>query len=298
MSPETAGAMGRCATCGFTPPYPTVACPQCGGRVTAGASPAPSDRAAFDPAASVSGAAGSGPMPAGDSGDAGDVVDGGWADRTMRRSDLAAPPPLSPVPPAAPGSAGSPGFPSSVPPPPPSPATAGQDWAAPPGGTAYPMPVQPAQPVDLGTRFIALLLDAAILVVPFFVIGLFGLLVGRSSILGLLVNLVLLALWVVGLVLLIVPLARIGQTIGKRTMGVQVVDAATGGPIGVGRSLARSVVWWLMGVPCYLGYISYFTDGSGYNRGFHDQAANSMAVAVPKVPIGQAIQDVVRSLHG
>lgn len=154
-----------------------------------------------------------------------------------------------------------------------------------------------ARPSDLGTRFVALLIDYVIAWAPFLVFVPIGLFIGRSSLIGLLVRLLMLALVVLAWALLVVPMGRTGQTIGGAVMGVAVVDAATGTPIGVGRAFVRYLIFGLMAVPCYLGYLSYFFDKSGYQRGFNDTVANSVAVAAPKVPFGQAFSTALATLR-
>ena len=74
-------------------------------------------------------------------------------------------------------------------------------------------------------------------------------------------------------------------------------DARTGATVGIGRAFLRQVVWALLALPCYLGYITYFTDSSGRNRALHEQAAATVTVAVPRVGLFRSIADAVRSLR-
>ncbi|HPB73020.1 MAG TPA: NAD(P)-dependent oxidoreductase, partial [Phycicoccus sp.] len=105
------------------------------------------------------------------------------------------------------------------------------------------------------------------------------------------------AVWTVLVVLLeIVPVGRIGASLGRLLLGVRIIDARAGTTIGVGRAIVRRLVWALMAVPCYLGFISYVTDSSGYHRAWHDKAAGCVAVAAPRVPFGAAIRAVVGTL--
>lgn len=173
------------------------------------------------------------------------------------------------------------------------------------GATAYATRLPPAgvvslasaRPTSLGTRFLALVIDVLVCFVPLWLLGFLVVTFVHNSAVWLLVDLVALALLAASFILLTVPLGSIGQTIGRRTMGVRVVDHRTGGPIGWGQAVVRQLVWVLMGVPCYLGHLSYFTDRSGFNRGFHDQAAGSLAVAVPRVGFPRAVRDVLASLR-
>ena len=93
-------------------------------------------------------------------------------------------------------------------------------------------------------------------------------------------------------------MGRIGQSIGKRTVGVRVQDVGTGDPIGVARALLRAVMLGLMALPCYLGFITFFTDSSGRNRAFHDNVAQDVAVSLSPVPFVQSVKDVLSSVRG
>jgi uncharacterized RDD family membrane protein YckC len=68
------------------------------------------------------------------------------------------------------------------------------------------------------------------------------------------------------------------QTIGMRALNIKVVDANTGGPIGVGRGLLRYLVQGLTGLLCLVGYFSPFFDGTKRNQGWHDKAASDFVV--------------------
>jgi len=96
----------------------------------------------------------------------------------------------------------------------------------------------------------------------------------------------------------VVGVGRIGQSIGKRTVGVRVQDVGTGDPIGVARALLRAVMLGLMALPCYLGFITFFTDSSGRNRAFHDNVAQDVAVSLSPVPFVQSVKDVLSSVRG
>lgn len=74
-------------------------------------------------------------------------------------------------------------------------------------------------------------------------------------------------------------IASTGQTIGKRWLGIKVVGADTGLPIGMERSITRYLMFIVMALPLYLGYLSILSDNSGRNRGWHDQKANTIVVS-------------------
>jgi uncharacterized RDD family membrane protein YckC len=68
-----------------------------------------------------------------------------------------------------------------------------------------------------------------------------------------------------------------GGTPGKRMVGLSVVDARHGGEIGLGRGLARLIVWFIGAVPLYLGWLWSIWDGK--KQAWHDKAASSVVVA-------------------
>jgi uncharacterized RDD family membrane protein YckC len=67
-----------------------------------------------------------------------------------------------------------------------------------------------------------------------------------------------------------------GQTFGMKMLKLQVVDANTGAPIGIGRALVR----WLMTIvnswACYIGWIWVAFDAR--KQGWHDKVANSVVL--------------------
>lgn len=78
-----------------------------------------------------------------------------------------------------------------------------------------------------------------------------------------------------------VLVARSGQTPGKRVMGIKVVDAATGGPVTLGRATLRWVVQTLASGQLFgLGYLWMLWDDQG--RTWHDMAARTAVVVVPR----------------
>ncbi|MFN0089404.1 MAG: RDD family protein [Acidimicrobiales bacterium] len=75
----------------------------------------------------------------------------------------------------------------------------------------------------------------------------------------------------------VLPIARTGQTFGKRLMKIKVIDERTGGPIGRSRSFVRYLVLaFASGAVCYLGYLWMLWDAR--KRTWHDMAANSIVV--------------------
>ncbi len=128
-------------------------------------------------------------------------------------------------------------------------------------------------------RLVAAVLDQVALAVPLVAVVLLGLRASRTpgsawdlvSTLGLIC-------WIVATLLYAVVGGGEGQTLGKRLVGIVVVDLATGAPIGYERALVRCVVLLLMGLPCCLGLVSVVSSRSGRHRGWHDRAAGSVVV--------------------
>ena len=75
-----------------------------------------------------------------------------------------------------------------------------------------------------------------------------------------------------------------GQTPGKWLLGIRVV-ALGGGPVGVGRALARVLGYVLSALPLDLGFLWIL---GRQRRGFHDHLANTEVVYVQRKPRGKA----------
>jgi uncharacterized RDD family membrane protein YckC len=67
-----------------------------------------------------------------------------------------------------------------------------------------------------------------------------------------------------------------GQTIGKRAMGIRVVDADTGDPIGVSRAIGRWFGRIVSTVVVYLGYLWMLWDGN--KQTWHDKMVSTVVV--------------------
>jgi uncharacterized RDD family membrane protein YckC len=74
-----------------------------------------------------------------------------------------------------------------------------------------------------------------------------------------------------------------GQTIGKRVVGIRVIDSRNGGPIGYGRSAVRFFGRYLSAVACYLGYLWMLWDKE--KQCWHDKMANDLVVPVSDFPV-------------
>jgi uncharacterized RDD family membrane protein YckC len=78
-----------------------------------------------------------------------------------------------------------------------------------------------------------------------------------------------------------------GQTLGKRAVGIRVIDFAAGGPIGTGRALLRYVGRILSAIPCLLGYFWMLWDPQ--KQTWHDKISGSVVVPVASYPVPNAV---------
>ena len=67
-----------------------------------------------------------------------------------------------------------------------------------------------------------------------------------------------------------------GATLGMRALKLQVVDAQTGQPIGVGKSILRYIGYIISSVPCYLGLM--WAGWDSRKQGWHDKIAGTVVV--------------------
>ena len=74
-----------------------------------------------------------------------------------------------------------------------------------------------------------------------------------------------------------------GQTVGKRALGIRVIDFASGGSIGYGRAALRWIGRLLSSIPCYLGYLWMLWDNE--NQTWHDKIANDVVVPTNAYPV-------------
>jgi uncharacterized RDD family membrane protein YckC len=75
-----------------------------------------------------------------------------------------------------------------------------------------------------------------------------------------------------------------GQTVGKRALGIRVVDFETGGPIGYARGFVRYIGRILSSLILYLGYFWMLWDPE--KQTWHDKFAGSVVVPLASYPIG------------
>jgi uncharacterized RDD family membrane protein YckC len=66
------------------------------------------------------------------------------------------------------------------------------------------------------------------------------------------------------------------QSLGKKALGIRVVDINTGLPIGVGRDIGRQFARILSAIPCYLGYFWPLWDEQ--KQAWHDKIVSDVVV--------------------
>jgi uncharacterized RDD family membrane protein YckC len=69
-----------------------------------------------------------------------------------------------------------------------------------------------------------------------------------------------------------------GQTLGKRVLGIRVVDTAGGGPIGTSRGVGRYLVRLASTLACGIGYLWMIFDS--HRQTWHDKAVDSNVVKI------------------
>jgi uncharacterized RDD family membrane protein YckC len=74
-----------------------------------------------------------------------------------------------------------------------------------------------------------------------------------------------------------------GQTVGKKALGIRVVDFSAGGSIGYGRAFIRSIGRILSGLVLLLGYLWMLWDKE--KQTWHDKFANSVVVPESAYPV-------------
>ena len=74
-----------------------------------------------------------------------------------------------------------------------------------------------------------------------------------------------------------------GQTIGKRALGIRVIDFKTGGPIGYGRGVLRYIARILSTIVFFLGYFWMLWDAE--KQCWHDKIAGDVVVPVDAYPV-------------
>ena len=76
-----------------------------------------------------------------------------------------------------------------------------------------------------------------------------------------------------------------GQTLGKRALGIRVIDFNAGGPIGFGRAIIRYLARILSAIPLFLGYFWMLWDSQ--SQTWHDKLSTAVVVPESAYPIGR-----------
>jgi len=74
-----------------------------------------------------------------------------------------------------------------------------------------------------------------------------------------------------------------GQTVGKRALGIRVIDFRSGGSIGHGRAFIRWISRILSAIPCLLGYFWMLWDRE--KQTWHDKLSTSVVVPTSAYPV-------------
>jgi uncharacterized RDD family membrane protein YckC len=77
--------------------------------------------------------------------------------------------------------------------------------------------------------------------------------------------------------------SKSGQTVGKRALGIRVIDFNTGGPIGFGRAVIRYFARIISAIACLLGYFWMLWDKE--RQTWHDKFAGDVVVPVSSYPV-------------
>jgi uncharacterized RDD family membrane protein YckC len=142
---------------------------------------------------------------------------------------------------------------------------------APPPPGAYGGPSGPR--ANFGQRFAAYLIDVILIAIPY------GIVYAVTD---------PVVAWLIGLVLGIAYFAYFegspsGQTLGKKVLGIRVIDFGTGGPIGFGRGVIRYLSRIVSGLVCALGYFWMLWDRE--KQCWHDKLASTVVVPESAYPV-------------
>jgi uncharacterized RDD family membrane protein YckC len=74
-----------------------------------------------------------------------------------------------------------------------------------------------------------------------------------------------------------------GQTVGKKALGVRVIDFSGGGTIGYGRAFIRTIGRFVSAIVLLLGYLWMIWDKE--KQTWHDKFANSVVVPESAYPV-------------
>lgn len=135
---------------------------------------------------------------------------------------------------------------------------------------------------DLGARFVAKLIDWAIGIGMFIVVFIVALILGSiSDALGLIVGILGYLVALAAVVFIFGwGLGETGQTPGKRLQGLQVVETATGRPMGGPKGIGRLFLEGIINSFCYINWIWALIDSD--NQTLADKVLTANVVPGPK----------------
>jgi uncharacterized RDD family membrane protein YckC len=128
---------------------------------------------------------------------------------------------------------------------------------------------------SFGRRLVASLVDGILVSVAYWIGFAIG---GRplASIVGVIVSLAYFSYF---------EGSQSGQTIGKKALGIRVIDFAAGGALGFGRGFIRWISRILSTIPCFLGYFWMLWDKE--KQTWHDKIATSVVVPESSYPVAK-----------
>jgi uncharacterized RDD family membrane protein YckC len=180
---------------------------------------------------------------------------------------------MPPPPPPAPGAG---------PPPPPYGVMPPQQWGAMPSQQYGAVGPSGGRYAGFWIRFVAYIIDSIITGVVLFVLLVVTKPItcetsdGTTCIAG--TTMISPLFWVLILIVAVyfIILWAVGGTLGQRMLGMRVVNATTGGNLGLGRSILRYLGFIISTIPIYLGLIWAGFDAR--KQGWHDKIAGSLVV--------------------
>lgn len=136
------------------------------------------------------------------------------------------------------------------------------------------------QLAEWGSRAGGYIIDYLVIGAPFFVLYLIGSLLsssgGGAAVIGVLFILIGAAVYLGAFLWICYQEGTTGQSIGKRQMGIRLVSAQTGQPIGFGMAFVRKIAHVLDGAVCYLGFLWPLWDDR--KQTFADKVCNTLVV--------------------
>ncbi len=138
-----------------------------------------------------------------------------------------------------------------------------------------------AMPATFGQRFLAVFIDWLIglaLIIPVVIVA--AILGAISETLGALVGVLLYLAVILGFLYMVIGgIGLTGQTPGKRSQGIKVMNDS-GGAVGVGNAVVRHIVQYVTNIPCYVG--SFWMLWDGEKKTLYDKMLGNQVVQAEK----------------